>query len=162
MKKTQRERNLNPTLVSTGEGVAPTFDCLTERQIYVTQDANPLQTPRVYPHRVQNFLTIATRSRIVVWRFQTADTEGEFILPSETVPKFPDCLRGTEKAKIMRVGRPWDEYTRYEDMHDENMQDWAPYSITRVTKKGLNSVRLKVRSGCGRRRAVWVEALHAE
>lgn len=141
--------------------VAPTSDSLTERQIYVTQDVNPLQTLRVSSNLVHNVLTIATRSRIVSWIFQTADAEGETLLPSKTVRKFLDCFGDTVNSNMMRSRRLWADLAKYESIHDENMQDGAKSSITRVTNKVPKRGRLKARSGRGRRHSVWAKALHA-
>lgn len=115
-------------------------------------------------HRVHHVLPISTRAEIVKWMVShVADsTDGEKHIASKAVRNFPGHFRGTNNANITRAQRLWKERLDYQSADGTISLRGSTACISRITKHGPKRVLLKARAGRGRRRQVWVDALHQD
>lgn len=113
-------------------------------------------------HRLHHVLPIATRAAIVSWMRSLVDENGDKNLASKTVRQFPNFFKGSPNANLMRAKRLWADRDKYPRRAPGEPSPGPSTSLTRVSKVGLQRCRLKARSGRGRKRALWVEALHAD
>ena len=100
---------------------------------------------------LQHFLTVAQRAQIVAWMKNVAARDGDKHIPSKTVLNFPQFFRASANTNLVRVTRLWADRTSYENTNGEVIYRGSSSSLTRVTRLGLRRVRMKVRSGRGRK-----------
>lgn len=113
-------------------------------------------------HRVHNVLTISARAKIVKWMMQEVADNGDKYLFSKTVRQFPEHFRASPSANNMRAMRLWRERMRFINDDGDLKLRGTTAAITRVSKAGRKTVRLKAKVGRGRKRQTWVDALHRD
>lgn len=111
-------------------------------------------------HALHNVLPICTRALIVKWMVSEASSHGDKNICSKAVRQFPQFFRASSCANNMRALRLWRSRSSFENDLGVINQRGSSAVVTRVTKAGVRVARLKARSGRGRKRAPWVEALH--
>ena len=111
---------------------------------------------------LQQVLTVARRAQIVVWMKNVAARDGDKHIPSKKVLNFPQFFRASANANLVGATRLWADRNSYENTNGEVIYRGSSSSLTRMTRLGLRRLRMKVRSGRGRKRQAWVEALNQD
>lgn len=83
------------------------------------------------------------------------------MLALKTVRSFPQLFRGLDNANIVRAMRLWSERKSFKDEKFDLLKREITSTVARVSSKGMNTVQLQTCTGRRRKRAKWLEALHA-
>eukprot|EP00171_Calliarthron_tuberculosum_P022372 IDg22372t1 len=127
-----------------------------------TPSVSPCDSTSVRKRPLQHVLTRADRLKIVKWMVMTSSTEGDKHISAKAVRQFPACFRGTANANILKASRLWKNKAEFLNESGDFVQRGTSSSITRVTKSGFKRVYSKAKSGRGRKRAAWVDAVHQD
>lgn len=130
-------------------------------------DESP-QITRVVPHtgRAKNIvLPLRTRVKITEWMIQEVSRNGsEDRIATKTISQFPQHFSGTSSAMCMRAKRLWDDRVNLiSTTPKRGDRSSAQMTVLRVSARGgVKRAMVKARSGRGRKRSKWGDALQAD
>lgn len=99
---------------------------------------------------------------VILYRLKdTVGRKGDNELASNTVCAFPQFSRGSNNEIIVPAMHLWSEQKSFEEKKGDLLKRGVTSTVTRVTSKGVKTVKVKAHTGRRRKRAKWLEALHA-
>lgn len=111
---------------------------------------------------LQHVFTGAQKAKIVKWMIQKEGKKGEKNLSSMTVTAFPEYLRSSKHAALLKAARVWQNGNQVTDTGRTITLRGTVSTFTRVVGGRVKKVDLKALPGRGQKRVKWIDERHKD